>query len=53
LPKGKFKIQKANHETIIIETTIGNDYRFTIPKAIQHLINPQERLRITIEKIKK
>lgn len=53
MPKGKFKIQKANHEIIILETTIGNDYRLTIPKAIQHLINPQERFMITIEKAEK
>jgi len=52
MPKGKFKILKADDEIIILEATIGTDYRFSIPTSIRDLIDPREKVRITIEKAK-
>jgi hypothetical protein len=51
MPRGVVKILKANGETIILETTIGVDYRFSIPHAIRSLIDPREIVRITIRKV--
>ena len=51
MPRGEVKILKANGEVIILETTIGVDYRFSIPKAIRSLIDPQEKVRITVKKV--
>lgn len=51
MPRGEVRILKANHETIILETTIGVDYRFSIPKAIRSLVDPKEKVRITIKKV--
>jgi len=51
MPRGVVKILKANHETIILETTIGVDYRFSIPKAIRSLIDPNSKVQVTIKKV--
>jgi hypothetical protein len=51
MPKGEVKILKANGEVIILETNIGVDYRFSIPKAIRNLIDPKEKVQITIKKV--
>ena len=51
MPKGEVKILKANGEVIILETNIGVDYRFSIPKAIRSLIDPKEKVQITIKKV--
>lgn len=42
---------KANSGDITLETTIGVDYRFSIPKSIRSLINPKETVRITIKRV--
>lgn len=51
MSKGKIKILQANHKTIILETMIGTDYRFTIPKQIRELLKPNDKTKITIEKL--
>jgi len=51
MPRGEVKILKANGETIILETTIGVDYRFSIPRSIRSLVDPKETVRITIKKV--
>ena len=52
MPRSSVKILKANSETIILESPIGMDYRFSIPKSVRSLIDPKEMVRITIEKVK-
>lgn len=51
MPRGVVKILKADGETIILETTIGVDYRFSIPKAIRSLIDPNSKVQVTIKKV--
>jgi len=51
MPRGEVKILKANGETIILETTIGVDYRFSIPRAIRSLVDPNSKVRVTIKKV--
>ena len=51
MPRGKVKILKLNGETIILETTIGVDYRFSIPRSIRSLVDPRETVQITIRKV--
>jgi hypothetical protein len=51
MPRGKVKILKANGEAVILETTIGVDYRFSIPQAIRSLVDPKETVQITIKKV--
>jgi hypothetical protein len=41
MPRGEVKILKAN----------GVDYRFSIPRAIRSLLDPKEKVRITIKKV--
>ena len=53
MPRSTVKILKANSEAIILETTIGADYRFSIPKAIRSLIDPKETVEITIKKLRR
>lgn len=45
------KILKVNHEALILETSIGMDYRFSIPKTIRSLIDPNDKVRIPIKKV--
>ena len=42
---------KANSGDITLETTIGVDYRFSIPKSIRNLIHPEETVQITIKRV--
>jgi len=51
MPRGVVKILKANGETIILEATIGVDYRLSIPHAIRSLIDPYSRVQVTIKKV--
>ena len=51
MPRRAVKILKANSEAIILEATIGVDYRFSIPKSIRSLIEPKDVVRITIKKV--
>ena len=51
MPRGVVKILKANGEVIILEVTVGVDYRFSIPKAIRSLVDPKEKVRITIKRV--
>jgi hypothetical protein len=50
MPRGKVKILKANGGTIILEITIREDYRFSIPRSIRNLVDPKETVQITIRK---
>ena len=51
MPRGVVKILKADGETIILETIIGVDYRFSIPRAIRSLVDPDSKVRVTIKKV--
>lgn len=51
MPRRGVKILKANNGDITLETTIGTNYRFSIPKSIRNLINPKETVQITIKRI--
>jgi len=51
MPRGEVKILKADGETIILEATIGVDYRFSIPRAIRSLVDPKSKVRVTIKKV--
>ena len=51
MPRGVVKILKANGETIILEATIGVDYRLSIPHAIRSLIDPYSKVQVTIKKV--
>ena len=53
VPRRAVKILKANSEAITLETAIGVDYRFSIPKSIRSLIDPEDVVRITIEKLRR
>lgn len=53
VPRRAVKILKANSEAIILETAIGVDYRFSIPKSIRSLIDPEDVVRITIKKLRR
>jgi len=52
MPRRGVKILKANSEAITLETTIGTDYRISIPKSIRSLIAPKDLVLIKIEKVK-
>jgi len=49
MPKREINILFANGKTIILEGTVGNDYRFSIPKQLRKIINPNCKVKITIE----
>jgi len=53
MPRTAVKILKASSEAIILEATIGVDYRFSIPKSIRSLIEPEDVVWITIEKLRR
>jgi hypothetical protein len=50
MPRGKVKILKANGGTLIWEITVGEDYRFSIPRSIRNLVETKETVQITIRK---
>lgn len=51
MPKKHIAILHANTTTIVLEGTVGKDYRFSIPIQLRQNISPETLVRITIEKI--
>jgi hypothetical protein len=49
MPKHEVNILQANDKTIILEGTVGKDYRFSIPKQLRKIVNPNSKVKITIE----
>jgi hypothetical protein len=49
MPKREVSILQANGETIILEGTVGVDYRFSIPKQLRKILKPNSQVKITIE----
>ena len=52
MPRGKSlrtKVIKADGNEIILQTQLGADYSFTIPKTIRGLIEPRQEKIITIK----
>ena len=49
MPKHEVNILQANDKTIILEGTVGKDYRFSIPKQLRKIIMPNSEVKITIE----
>jgi len=53
MPKREIHILHANGKTFILEGTVGNDYRFSIPKQLRKIINPNSKVKITVEILEK
>jgi len=49
MPKREINILHANGKSVILEGTVGIDYRISIPKQLRKIIKPQSFVRITIE----
>lgn len=49
MPKREVSILHANGKTIIMEGTVGLDYRFSIPKQLRKILKPNAQVKITIE----
>jgi hypothetical protein len=49
MPKREISILHANAKTLILEGTVGKDYRFSIPKQLRKLLKPNSPVKITIE----
>lgn len=49
MPKREVSILQANEKTIIMEGTVGLDYRFSIPKQLRKILKPNAQVKITIE----
>jgi hypothetical protein len=49
MPKREINILHANEKSIILEGTVGTDYRISIPKQLRKIIKPQSLVKITIE----
>ncbi len=49
MPKREVSILHANNKTIILEGTVGLDYRLSIPKQLRKLLKPNSPVKITIE----
>jgi len=49
MPKREISILQANDKTIILEGTVGLDYRVSIPKQLRRLLKPSTQVKITIE----
>ncbi len=49
MPKREVSILQANDKTIILEGTVGLDYRFSIPKQLRKILKPNSPVKITIE----
>ena len=49
MPKREVSILHANGKTIILEGTVGLDYRFSIPKQLRKILKPNVQVKITIE----
>ncbi|XHH10319.1 MAG: hypothetical protein ACFCUE_06730 [Candidatus Bathyarchaeia archaeon] len=52
MPKREVSILQANEKTIILEGTVGLDYRFSIPKQLRKILKPNSQVRVTIEIMK-
>lgn len=53
MPKREINILHANDKIIILEGTVGIDYRISIPKQLRKIIKPQSAVKITIELLEK
>jgi hypothetical protein len=49
MPKREINILHANGKSVILEGTVGIDYRISIPKQLRKIIKPHSPVRITIE----
>ncbi len=49
MPKREVSILHANGKTIILEGTVGLDYRFSIPKQLRKILKPNSPVKITID----
>ena len=49
MPKREISILHANNKTLILEGTVGLDYRFSIPTQLRKIIKPNTRVKLTIE----
>jgi hypothetical protein len=49
MPKREVSILQANGKTIILEGTVGLDYRFSIPKQLRKILKPNSQVKITID----
>lgn len=49
VPKREINILSANDKSVILEGTVGVDYRLSIPKQLRRIIKPKSLVRITIE----
>ncbi len=49
MPKREISILHANCKSVILEGTVGIDYRISIPKQLRKIIKPHSFVRITIE----
>lgn len=49
MPKREINILHANDKSVILEGTVGIDYRISIPKQLRKIIKPQSLVKITIE----
>ena len=49
MPKREINILHANDKSVILEGTVGIDYRISIPKQLRKIIKSQSLVKITIE----
>jgi hypothetical protein len=49
MPKREISILHADEKSVILEGTVGIDYRISIPKQLRKIIKPQSQVKITIE----
>ena len=49
MPKREISILHADDKSVILEGTVGIDYRISIPKQLRKIIKPQSQVKITIE----
>ncbi|MGD6811091.1 MAG: hypothetical protein ACQCN3_15465 [Candidatus Bathyarchaeia archaeon] len=49
MPKREVSILQANGKTIILEGTVGLDYRLSIPKQLRKILKPNSQVKITID----
>ena len=49
MPKREIRLIKVHENTIIMEGTVGKDYRISIPKQVRQNVMPNSKVKITIE----
>jgi hypothetical protein len=49
MPKREINILQATDKSVILEGTVGIDYRISIPKQLRKIIKAQSPVKITIE----